>query len=86
MTLTKNISKNSNIKNNPVTTLLGFIFVFSGLGLFIVPMLHEVKSNIEWYIPASLTLLGAVLIVSPDDFLSIVKKGTNKITKDETKC
>ena len=85
MTLTKKISKNTNLKNNPITTLIGFIFSLVGLGMLIIPMFYTVKTSLEWYVPSALIVMGAVLIVSPDDFLSIVKKGTNKITKDETK-
>lgn len=76
------IRKNCSVKTNPLTTVLGLLFVFVALALFIVPVFYEVKSSTEWFVPASIGILGLVLIGSPDtvfDSLSnlVKRKGDN---------
>lgn len=72
------VSKNVSFKNHPVTTALGVIFILFALVLFVAPVFYEVKSQLEWWLPASLLVLGLLLIGSPDTLFASLNKVVDK--------
>jgi hypothetical protein len=72
------VAKNVSFKNHPVTTALGILFVSFSLVLFTAPVFFEVKSQLEWWLPASLLILGLLLIGSPDTLFASLSKVVDK--------
>ncbi len=74
--------KNINPKINPVTTVLGFLFIVLGLLMYALPMFIEVKKDFTevWYVPLLVITIGTVLIFSPDTLVRGANKAINKGT------
>jgi CDP-diglyceride synthetase len=51
---------------NPKTTILGFIFLLIGLGLYCIPYFMELKQEVNHYINGTLICSGIMLVLAPD--------------------
>lgn len=64
----------NNVKDGKVTTFIGCILVLVSVLFYVVPMLDENALEPEWYVPLIMGGVGLLLILSPDDLRSILKK------------
>lgn len=65
-----------NIKKGLKTTGIGIIFIVSGIGL-LIDQRHDI-TEMKLYAFGGLTVIGLLLLIAPDDFLSWAK---NKFAK-----
>lgn len=85
-----NIIDNANPKRNPVTTLLGSLFVIVSLGMYIVkywvPAFFQLKQEIpfEWYTPILPLLIGIVLLFINDEYFSRIFNRADKVVGKKT--
>lgn len=84
------IIDNANPKRNPVTTLLGSLFVIVSLGMYIVkywvPAFFLLKQDIpfEWYTPILPLLIGVVLLFINDDYFARIFNRADKVVGKKT--
>ena len=69
---------NINPKTNPVTTFLGVFLMVISIGMLIVPMFYEVKETLDWWLPATIGVVGLSLLLIPDDLKGGLKKLINR--------
>lgn len=70
--------KNINIKENPVTTILGVILLLVGIGIFIIPLFIVLKAEVVIYIPIGISIIGLCLLLIPDDLKGALSKLVNR--------
>jgi len=81
---------NVNIKRNPVTSIIGGIFLLITALMYVVkyiiPAFVVLKQDIpyEWYIPLVPLLIGIVLIFINDDYFSRIFNRVDKVAAKKT--
>lgn len=70
--------RNLNPKLNPVTTTLGTGLIITCLVMFIAPMFVSVKSDLNYWIPGSIGIIGLCLLLIPDDLRGALRKFIGK--------
>lgn len=70
--------KNLNLKENPITTILGLLLTLISAAMFVIPMFYEVVDLPENYVRGGIGVVGILLLLSPDTLLGIIKKKTDK--------
>lgn len=85
-----NIVENINPKRNPVTSLLGGLFILISAGMYfvkyIVPAFVVLKQeiNFEWYIPIIPLGLGILLAFINDDYFARIFNRADKVAAKKT--
>lgn len=85
-----NIIQNVNPKRNPVTSVLGCVFVVISGGMYIikymVPAFFMLKQEIpfDWYTPILPLLIGLVLIFINDDYFARIFNRADKVVGKKT--
>lgn len=81
---------NANPKRNPVTSLLGSLFVAISMGMYtvkyIIPAFFMLKQEIpfEWYTPILPLLIGIVLIFINDEYFARIFNRADKVVGKKT--
>lgn len=81
---------NANPKRNPVTTLLGSLFVIVSLGMYVVkywvPAFFQLKQEIpfEWYTPILPLLIGIILLFINDEYFARIFNRADKVVGKKT--
>lgn len=84
------IIENTNPKKNPVTTLLGGVFIFISASMYvvkyIVPAFIVLKQDIpyEWYVPVAPLLLGVLLVFMNDEYFARIFNRADKVAAKKT--
>ncbi len=85
-----NIIENANPKKNPITSLIGGVFIMIGalmyVVLYIVPAFVILKQEIpfEWYTPIVPIVIGVVLVFLDDAYFARIFNRTDKIVGKKT--
>jgi UDP-N-acetylmuramyl pentapeptide phosphotransferase/UDP-N-acetylglucosamine-1-phosphate transferase len=84
------IATNMNPKHNPVTTLLGGVFILISAAMYIVkyiiPAFVVLKQDIpyDWWIPIIPLVIGLVLVFMNDDYFAKIFNRADKIAGKKT--
>lgn len=72
-----------NFKENPITTILGVLFVMVGFALLFIILFLDVKKDITLWHIAIIQGVGILLTISEDDMKDVIKTfftlGINKL-------
>ena len=68
------IKENISLKKNPITGVLGIILTLVGIALYVIPYFYVPKSDPNMWVPAAIAATGLILLLSPDELVSIIKK------------
>lgn len=85
-----NTFQNINPKRNPVTTLLGGIFIIISAGMYVVkylvPAFVVLKQDIpyEWYGPIVPLVIGLVLVFMNDEYFARIFNRADKVVGKKT--
>lgn len=85
-----NLITNANPQKNPITTLLGGVFILISAGMYIVkyiiPAFVILKQEIpyEWYVPMMPLLLGILLVFINDEYFSRIFNRADKVAAKKT--
>lgn len=85
-----NLVENMNPKHNPVTSLLGGLFIFISAGMYIVkymiPAFVVLKQDIpyEWYVPLMPLAVGILLTFINDDYFARIFNRADKVAAKKT--
>lgn len=71
-----NILKNMHLGVNPITTILGLIFIIVSLVMFCAPLINNTTFDIK--VPTGIGVLGLVLLLIPDDLKGALSKILNR--------
>lgn len=74
--------KLNNIKQSPITTIIGVVLIAFFFFLFIAPMFFEVKKDYTaiWWVPWLFLISGGLFIISPDTIVFGARKIINRTT------
>ena len=84
------LSQNINPKHNPVTSLLGGLFIFISAGMYIVkymiPAFVVLKQDVpfEWYVPLIVLFIGLLLIFINDEYFARIFNRVDKVAGKKT--
>lgn len=65
--------KHINPKNNPYTSITGFMFIAVAIVMFLAPLFVEIKTELNYWIPAWIGIIGLSLLLVPDYFIVVLK-------------
>jgi len=74
------MKNNINPSKNPITTLIGVMFLLISIVMLIIPMFFEVKTDTPYWIPGTGIVLGLILLLIPDDLKGALRKVLTKKT------
>lgn len=85
-----NVMQNINPKRNPITSILGGVFILISAGMYIVkylvPAFIVMKQEIpyEWYVPVVPLLIGILLAFINDEYFSRMFNRADKFAAKKT--
>ena len=82
--------ENANPKHNPVTTVVGAIFLVIGVVMFIMKwilpafIVYKAELPYEWYTPIIPVIIGLILLFMTDEYFAKIFNRADKIIEKKT--